>query len=132
MTSYRDHDPDHSEGAVLHRSAQTFFEESAERLPELIAAITEAFDDLQGRFGITVMGTLDDDQIMVGSSLNWPWTAHILAEAPSLEAVVAVCNVVREFSRRGTAFGGTSGSRHVSAGGCSSATAEAAVTRSFR
>lgn len=98
MTSYRDHDPTTLRVLFCIGVAQTFFEESAERLPDLIAAITEAFDDLQGRFGITVMGTLDDDQIMVGSSPNWPWTAYILAEAPSLEAVVAVCNVVRESS----------------------------------
>jgi hypothetical protein len=76
--------------------SQTFFDEEAARLPELIPAIKAAFDDLHGRFGITVLGTMDDDELMVGPSANWPWTAYILAEAPSLDAVVAVCNVVRE------------------------------------
>ena len=78
--------------------SQTFFEEDAEALPVLIPAIQAAFDDLRGRFGINVLGTLDDDQIMVGQSPNWPWTAYILADAPDLEAVVAVCNLVRETS----------------------------------
>ncbi len=75
---------------------QTFFEEEASRLPELVPAIKAAFDDLGGRFGLTVIGTLDDDQMMVGNSPNWPWTAYILAEAPDLDAVAAVCNIVRE------------------------------------
>ena len=75
---------------------QTFFEEEASRVPELVPAIKAAFDDLGGRFGLTVIGTLDDDQIMVGNSPNWPWTAYILAEAPDLDAVAAVCNIVRE------------------------------------
>ena len=75
---------------------QSFFEEEASRLPELVPAIKAAFDDLGGRFGLTVIGTLDDDQIMVGNSPNWPWTAYILAEAPDLDAVAAVCNIVRE------------------------------------
>jgi hypothetical protein len=75
---------------------QTFFEEEARSLPELIPAIKAAFDDLGGRFGLTVLGTLDDDQIMVGNSPNWPWTAYILADAPDLDAVAAVCNIVRE------------------------------------
>jgi hypothetical protein len=76
--------------------SQSFFEEEAARVPELAAAIGEAFEDLSGRFGLRVLGTLDDDELMVGPSSAWPWTAYILADAPSLEAVTAVCNVVRE------------------------------------
>ena len=75
---------------------QTFFVEEASRLPEVIPAIKAAFEDLSGRFGLSVIGTLDDDQIMVGNSPNWPWTAYILADAPDLDAVAAVCNIVRE------------------------------------
>jgi hypothetical protein len=33
---------------------------------------------------------------MVGPSTEFPWTAYILADAPDLESVTAVCNVVRE------------------------------------
>ena len=58
-------------------------------------AIVPAFDDLAGRFGLDVLGTIDDDQVMVGISSTWPWTAYILADAPSLDAVVAVCDIVR-------------------------------------
>jgi hypothetical protein len=77
--------------------AQTFFDEEASRLPELIPSIQAAFDDLHGRFGITVIGTLDDDQLMVGQAPVAPWTAYVLADAPDLDAVVAVCNIVRDW-----------------------------------
>src|SRR6184192_2580502 len=76
--------------------SQSFFDEDPAKLPELIPFITNAFADLRGRFGVTVLGTMDDDELMVGPSPAWPWTAYILAEAPSLEAVTAVCNLVRE------------------------------------
>jgi len=75
---------------------QTFFDEAAATLPQRISAITDAFADLNGRFGISVLGTMDDDELMVGASREFPWTAYILADAPTLAAVSAVCNVVRE------------------------------------
>lgn len=75
---------------------QELFNEEAARVPELIQAITDAFADLGGRFGVQVLGTMDDDELMVGSSQTWPWTCYILADAPSLDAVTSVCNIVRE------------------------------------
>ena len=76
--------------------AQTFFEEESARLPEILEPLTQAFADLDERFGLKVLGTFDDDQLMVGPSPDWPWTAYILADAPDYETVVAVCNIVRE------------------------------------
>jgi hypothetical protein len=75
---------------------QCFFDEEPANVRPIVEAITEAFSDLAGRFGVTVLGTMDDDELMVGSSGTWPWTAYILADAPSLEAVSGVCNLVRE------------------------------------
>ena len=75
---------------------QSFFDEPGASIPGIAAGIAAAFADLGGRFGLTVLGTLDDDELMVGSSSTWPWTAYILADAPNLEAVTAVCNLVRE------------------------------------
>jgi len=75
---------------------QNFFEEDPETIPDRVAAIRQAFADLSGRFGVSVLGTMDDDELMVGTSVVWPWTAYILADAPDLEAVTAVCNIVRE------------------------------------
>lgn len=59
-------------------------------------ALKEQFDDLKGRFGVTVLGTFDDDRLMVGPSLQWPWTCYILADVPDLAAAIAVCNILRE------------------------------------
>ena len=75
---------------------QSFFEEDPARVGELAQGIAAAFEDLGGRFGIRVLGTMDDDELMVGPSVVWPWTAYILADAPSLDAVTAVCNILRE------------------------------------
>jgi hypothetical protein len=94
--NYREHDPASLRVLFCIGVTAAFFEEEAARLPEIIPAITEAFDNLHGRFGIEVLGTMDDDQVMVGQSSDYPWTAYILADAPTLDAVTAVCNIIRE------------------------------------
>jgi hypothetical protein len=73
-----------------------FFDTPRSEVPAIVATIKEAFDDLAGRFGVTVLGTMDDDELMVGPSLAWPWTAYVLADAPDLTSVTAVCNLLRE------------------------------------
>ncbi|MDQ1183722.1 MULTISPECIES: hypothetical protein [Agrobacterium] len=46
--------------------------------------------------GVTILGTLDDDETMVGTSPNgWPWTCYILADCPDRETVRAACNLFR-------------------------------------
>ena len=73
-----------------------FFEMKADQIGEVTPAVGRAFEDLAGRFGVTVLGTMDDDELMVGSSTAWPWTAYVLADAPDLAAVTGICNIVRE------------------------------------
>jgi hypothetical protein len=63
---------------------------------EVIDVIKRAFGDLRGRFGIEVLGTMDDDELLVGSSVTYPWTSYILCDAPDLHAAAAVCNLLRE------------------------------------
>ena len=75
---------------------QSFFDEDPARVGEIAGGITNAFEDLQGRFGVRVLGTMDDDELMVGASLSWPWTCYILADVPDLETVTSVCNILRE------------------------------------
>jgi hypothetical protein len=81
--------------------SQGFFDASGGERAVAVAAFKDAFADLRGRFGVEVLGTLDDDELMVGPSAGWPWTAYILAEAPSLDAVISVCNLVREWQVSG-------------------------------
>ena len=46
--------------------------------------------------GAEILGTLDDDETMVGTSPNgWPWTFYILADMPDRASVVAACNLFR-------------------------------------
>lgn len=75
---------------------QDFFTEERERIPLIMEALKREFADLEGRFGLRVLGTLDDDETMVGATATWPWTCYILAEAPDHDAVAAVCDLLRE------------------------------------
>jgi hypothetical protein len=75
---------------------QAFFELPRSRIPEVVDGVKKAFGDLEGRFGVRVLGTLDDDETMVGPSDSWPWTCYLLGEAPDSKAVAAVCNQLRE------------------------------------
>jgi hypothetical protein len=60
--------------------------------------LVEAYSDLKGRFGITVLGAMDDDRVVVGPTFGWPWTCYILADVPDLDTVARFCNILREFS----------------------------------
>ncbi len=94
--SYRDKDSSALRVLFCFGVTQSFFDEEPARVPEIAQGITRAFDDLRGRFGVEVLGTMDDDELMVGSSATWPWTCYILADVPDIETVTRVCNVVRE------------------------------------
>jgi hypothetical protein len=94
--SYRDKDAQALRVLFCFGVTPSFFEEAPGRVAEIAGAITAAFDDLGGRFGLNVLGTMDDDEVMVGSSQTWPWTCYILADAPDLETVTRVCNILRE------------------------------------
>lgn len=75
---------------------QNFFDLPLPDAGQIIQTFVATLDDLKGRFGIEVLGTFDDDQMMVGPSEGWPWTAYILADVPDLDTVVAVCSLFRE------------------------------------
>ena len=65
---------DNSQGSVLHRIMPAFFSADAEEREAQHGVVVRAFEDLRGRFGVDVIGTFDDDRLMVGSSAQWPWT----------------------------------------------------------
>lgn len=94
--SYREHEGSALRVLFCFGVTQGFFDEDQARVPEIAQGITAAFDDLAGRFGVRVLGTMDDDELMVGSSTTWPWTCYVLADVPDLATVASVCNLVRE------------------------------------
>ena len=71
------------------------FDADPATLKILFDALKEAFGDLKGRFGVEVLGTMDDDKLMVGPSTAFPWTSYILADVPDLDTVAAVTNLLR-------------------------------------
>jgi hypothetical protein len=75
---------------------QEFFNEDRARIPAIMEALKSSFADLEQRFGVRVLGTLDDDEMMVGATKTWPWTCYILADVPDHAAVASVCNLLRE------------------------------------
>jgi hypothetical protein len=81
---------------------QDFFAADRTRIPPIMEALKRGFADLERRFGVRVLGTLDDDETMVGAREGWPWTCYILAEVPDRDAVVRVCNLLREVEADGT------------------------------
>ncbi|WP_246256971.1 hypothetical protein [Amycolatopsis anabasis] len=71
-----------------------FAADEAERR-DVFTATKGAFADLRGRFGVEVLGTLDDDELVVGPADGYPWTAYILADVPDYRTVTQVCDIVR-------------------------------------
>ena len=74
---------------------QRFFDLPKSAHPAVFDAFGRTRVDLQQRFGMRVLGTIDDDRIAVGPALGRSWTSYILADVPNYEAVVACCNQFR-------------------------------------
>lgn len=94
--SYRERSSDRLRVLFCFGVTQTFFDTDPALLGTIVQALKDAFGDLHGRFGVEVLGTLDDDELMVGASPGSPWTAYILADVPDLETVRKVTNILRE------------------------------------
>lgn len=79
-------------GAVL----QNFFDLPSNKIMEALKGAGALIKGIRETQGIHVLGTLDDDETMVGTSPDgYPWTFYILAEATDRSAVVAACNLLR-------------------------------------
>jgi hypothetical protein len=79
-------------GAVL----QNFFDLPASEIGLVWQATGQMLKGIRDLPGVEILGTIDDDQTMVGTSPNgWPWTFYILAEVPDRETAVAACNLFR-------------------------------------
>jgi len=75
---------------------QPFYDANDATTKAVKDALLGAYDDLHGRFGVDVLGTIDDDELMVGPTPEWPWLCYILADVPTIDTAIALCNLIRE------------------------------------
>ena len=75
---------------------QNFFDLPSSEIGKIWDATGRMLRGIADLPGVQILGTLDDDQTMVGTSPSgWPWTAYVLADMPDRESVVAACNLFR-------------------------------------
>lgn len=74
----------------------SFFEASLQDRKQVFEQCRDVFGGWKERFGIEVIGSLDDDQIQIGPALTYPWTFYVLCDAPSRKALIDMVNRLRE------------------------------------
>jgi hypothetical protein len=95
MTTVRDLTKDGIRALFVIGITQEFFNLPSAQLRDVGRAIKDAFDGLERRFGVKVLGTFDDDLLQVGLTRGYPFISYILADIPSLESAIEVTNLVR-------------------------------------
>jgi len=79
-------------GAVL----QNFFDLPSAEIGKVWQATAVMLKGIRELPGVEILGTLDDDETLVGTSpTGWPWTFYILADVPDRATAVAACNLFR-------------------------------------
>jgi len=75
---------------------QNFFDLKPEETKEVWGGVAAMLKGIKDMPGIEVLGTMDDDETMVGTSPDgYPWTCYILAKASDRDAVKNACNLFR-------------------------------------
>lgn len=58
-------------------------------------AFSTMMDKMHSMEGIDMLGMLDDDRSMVGSSVGYPHTAYFMADCDSYDTITEACNLFR-------------------------------------
>ncbi len=74
---------------------QNFFDLPADETGAVWQAVGDMMGGLAALPGVEIIGTLDDDETMVGRSVAGFPTAYVLADVPDRETVSAACNLFR-------------------------------------
>jgi hypothetical protein len=74
---------------------QNFFDLPSSETGKVWQAYSAMFSAIAKQEGLSVLGTMDDDRVMVGTSAAWPWTCYILADVADFDGVVKVCDLFR-------------------------------------
>lgn len=73
----------------------TFFSLPFDQIGPVWRATQELMSSINKMDGVTIVGTFDDDQTLVGATQGFPYTWYILADFPTREDVQAACNLLR-------------------------------------
>ncbi|MFI0473257.1 IacB protein [Halomonas sp. HMF6819] len=74
---------------------QNFMNATADEGKQVWQAFSQMMQGIDNLPGVTILGIMDDDRIMVGPSATAPWTAYIMADVPDYDTVVEACNFFR-------------------------------------
>lgn len=75
---------------------QNFFDLPGADIMPVLKATGRLVQTVREMPGVSVLGTFDDDETMVGTSPSgWPWTFYILADVPDRQTAVEICNLFR-------------------------------------
>jgi hypothetical protein len=74
---------------------QNFFELPETQIGLVWKGYGEMMTALNELPGVRIIGTMDDDRLMVGSSASWPWTVYIMADVVDLDTVIKGCDLFR-------------------------------------
>ena len=74
---------------------QNFFDAPPEVGKQVWAAFGEMMKGIEHTDGIQVIGNMDDDRVMFGSSTVCLCSTYVLADAHDFDAVTAACNLFR-------------------------------------
>lgn len=75
---------------------QNFFDLPSSDIGKVWVAFEKVMKGISDLPGVTILGMLDDDETMVGTSpTGFPWTCYIMADCPDRETVRQACNFFR-------------------------------------
>ncbi len=73
-----------------------FFDAPKAVRKKVFGMCNDAFGNLEERFPVKVLGSLDDDQNQIGPTFTYPWTFYFLCDVPDIDTVNAIVNQLRQ------------------------------------
>ncbi|NVK20496.1 MAG: IacB protein [Methylocystaceae bacterium] len=74
---------------------QNFMDATQEEQLAVWGAFSSMMNGMNTMDGMEMLGMLDDDRSMVGSSVGYPFTAYFMADCDDYDTVVKACDLFR-------------------------------------
>lgn len=74
---------------------QNFFDLPRDQISTVWRAYGQMLKSVEQMAGVSVLGIMDDDRLVVGNGDANHWTFYIMADVRDFETVTAVCNLYR-------------------------------------